>query len=192
MQDQAIALEVIEKLDQLGVPYMVVGSLSSNVHGVPRATHDADFVLQLGATAFATVLKHLEPRFQSDRQLRFEGVTGTKRHILGLKETDFKVELFALTDDPFDQSRFARRCLRQFLGRDVYLQSPEDVVVQKLRWLDRADRPKDREDIASVVGVRQTSLDWSYIHHWCDQHGTRLLLDEIRNTVPPLPPLVSD
>ena len=92
MQDQAIALEVIERLDQLGVSYMVVGSLSSNVHGVPRATHDADFVLQLGETSFATILRHLEPRFQSDRQLRFEGVTGTKRHILSLKETDFKVE----------------------------------------------------------------------------------------------------
>lgn len=192
MQDQAIALEVIERLDQLGVPYMVVGSLSSNVYGVPRATHDADFVLQLGEHSFAAILRQLEPRFHSDRQLRFEGVTGTKRHILTLKETDFKVELFALTDDPFDQSRFARRCLRQFLNRDVYLQSPEDVIVQKLRWLDRADRPKDREDIASVVGVRQHSLDWGYIHHWCDLHGTRSLLDEIRKTVPPLPPLASE
>lgn len=191
MQDQAIALEVIERLDQLGVPYMVVGSLSSNVHGIPRSTHDADFVLQLGATSFATVLRHLEPRFQSDKQLRFEGVTGTKRHILTLEDTDFQVELFALTDDPFDQSRFARRCLRQFLGRDVYLQSPEDVIVQKLRWLERADRPKDRDDIASVIGVRQNSLDWDYIHDWCDQHGTRGVLDEICQTIPPMPPLNS-
>ena len=188
MPDQAIALEVIERLDQLGVPYMVVGSLSSNVHGIPRATHDADFVLQLGDVSFSKVLGCLEPRFQSDRQLRFEGVTGTKRHILTLKETDFKVELFALTDDPFDQSRFARRCLRQFLGRDVYLQSAEDVIIQKLRWLDRADRPKDREDIACVIGVRQNTLDWNYIHSWCELHKTRPLLDEIRNNLPPMPP----
>ncbi len=192
MQGQAIALEVIERLDQLGVPYMLVGSLSSNVHGIPRATHDADFVLQLGGCSFSKVLRHLEPRFQSDRQLRFEGVTGTKRQILTLKETDFQVELFALTDDPFDQSRFARRCLRQFLGRDVYLQSPEDVIVQKLKWLDRADRPKDREDIASVIGVRQNTLDWDYIHHWCDLHETRPLLDEIRQNLPPMPPLLSE
>lgn len=192
MQDQAIALEVIERLDQLGVPYMVVGSLSSNVHGIPRATHDADFVLQLGGMSFATILRQLEPRFHSDKQLRFEGVTGTKRHVLSLSETDFKVELFALTDDPFDQSRFARRCLRQFLARDVYLQSPEDVIVQKLRWLERADRPKDREDIASVIGVQQNTLDWDYIHHWCDQHGTRVVLDEILKTIPPMIPPVSE
>ena len=192
MQDQAFALEVIERLDHLGVAHRVVGSLSSNVFGIPRATHDADFVQQLGETSFATILRHLEPRFQSDEQLRFEGVTGTKRHVLSLKETDFKVELFALTDDPFDQSRFARRCLRQFLGRNVYLQSPEDVVVQKLRWLERAERPKDREDIAGVIGVRQHCLDWDDIHHWCAAHGTRAVLDEICKTVPPMPTSASE
>ncbi len=31
-------------LNREGVPYMIVGSFSSNRYGVPRATHDADFV----------------------------------------------------------------------------------------------------------------------------------------------------
>jgi hypothetical protein len=27
-------------------------------------------------------------------------------------------------------------------------------------------------------------LDWDYVHRWCDIHGTRPLLDEIRQALP--------
>lgn len=183
---QAIALEVIQRLDELQVPYMVVGSLSSNVYGIPRSTQDADLVLDMQGREFGPILKHMQPLFTSDRQLRFEGVTATKRHVLRRTGREFNVELFVLTDDPFDQARFARRQLRTFAGERVYLPTPEDVIVQKARWLLNGDRPKDREDIASVLGVRHGTLDWDYIYLWCDQHGTRELLDEIRNGLPSL------
>jgi hypothetical protein len=29
-------------------------------------------------------------------------------------------------------------------------------------------------------------LDWNYIYRWCDQHGTRDLLDELRRSLPPI------
>ena len=45
--DEAV-LAVIEALEGLGVGYMLVGSLSSNFYGIPRATQDADFVIQFG------------------------------------------------------------------------------------------------------------------------------------------------
>ena len=189
---QAIALEVIQRLDEMQVPYMVVGSLSSNVYGIPRSTKDADLVLDMQGREFAPILKHMQPLFTSDRQLRFEGITATKRHILKRTGHEFNVELFVLTSDPFDQSRFARRQLRTFAGERVYLPTPEDVIVQKARWLLNGDRPKDREDIAAVLGVRQGTLDWDYIDSWSVQHGTRELLDEIRRSLPPLEPAEKD
>jgi hypothetical protein len=33
---------VIDKLNEQRIPYMIVGSFASNLHGVPRTTHDAD------------------------------------------------------------------------------------------------------------------------------------------------------
>ncbi len=36
---------------------------------------------------------------------------------------------------------------------------------------------------SSVQGER---LDWDYIHHWCQSHGTRELLDQVRRSIPPL------
>ena len=39
--DQALA-RVIDQLERGGIGYLVVGALSSNLYGVPRATDDAD------------------------------------------------------------------------------------------------------------------------------------------------------
>jgi hypothetical protein len=50
---------VVEKLDECGVAYMIVGSLASNIHGKPRATHDADIVVEIdesGIEKFAQAL----------------------------------------------------------------------------------------------------------------------------------------
>lgn len=42
-----VLLRVVTVLDQLGVPYVVVGSLASSAHGFPRTTNDADIVADL-------------------------------------------------------------------------------------------------------------------------------------------------
>ena len=44
--DEAV-VAVVGALEAVGVPYMIVGSLASNFHGIPRSTADADFVVEL-------------------------------------------------------------------------------------------------------------------------------------------------
>lgn len=39
------AVAVIDALDRARIPFMIVGSLASNFHGIPRATRDADFLI---------------------------------------------------------------------------------------------------------------------------------------------------
>ncbi len=50
----------------------------------------------------------------------------------------------------------------------------------KLRWLLLQNRPKDRIDIESVIAVQGDAIDWPYVEAWCDQHGSRNLLEQIR------------
>ena len=40
-------LKLLAVLNRLSIPYMLVGSYSSNIYGIPRMTMDADLVLQL-------------------------------------------------------------------------------------------------------------------------------------------------
>jgi hypothetical protein len=48
----AVTMTVADALDALGVPYAIGGSFASAVHGVMRATMDADLVADLLEQAF--------------------------------------------------------------------------------------------------------------------------------------------
>jgi len=37
--------KIIEKLNEQNIPYMLSGSISSSLHGQPRATNDADIII---------------------------------------------------------------------------------------------------------------------------------------------------
>ena len=175
-----VALRVAGALNSANIPFMLVGGFSSNYHGIPRSTKDADFVVQMNTPLSQNFARKLGPEFEAEEQLSFETNTGTQRQELSVKGTLFKVEVFRLSCDPHDQERFRRRIEVEVQGHKVLFPTAEDVIIWKLRWA----RAKDREDVRAVIGVQQGLLDWPYIEGWCERHGTRALLEEIRRTVP--------
>ncbi len=185
MTSNAAVVRIIQALEAAGVPYLLAGSYSSNFYGVARSTMDADFVVQLGAHSVAAVRQQLGAEFEFDPQMSFETITGTSRYVLRAVRSQFKIELFLLSDEPHDQERFARRQELPYLGRLVFLPTAEDVVITKLRWSRAGKRHKDIDDVKNLIAVQRDRLDWSYVEHWCDQHGTRTLLDEVRRSLPP-------
>ena len=183
MDPVEIVARVLRALNDLHVPYMIVGSLSSNMYGEPRMTKDADVVVQLGDTPLSALLEKLGTDYQIDRQLGFETVTGTTRYHIRHVEDDFLVELFELTSDLHNQQRFERRRETTFGGVKTYVPTAEDVLVQKLRWYRRGKPPKDIQDAENVMEVQVGHLDLAYIRRWCDEHGTRELFEELLKAV---------
>lgn len=185
MDLETAVLRMIDALEAECIPYMLVGSFSSNFYGIPRSTEDGDFVIELAQRSLSALIGRLGGDFDFDPQWAFESVTGTQRRIVKIKGKPLKIELFKLSDLPHDQERFRRRILVRWQGRNVSLPTAEDVIVTKANWALCLHRGKDRDDIQAVIGVQAGNLDWDYIYHWADQHGTRALLDEIRASVPP-------
>jgi hypothetical protein len=184
--EEAVAT-LLDLLNARGVPYMIVGSFSSNRYGVPRATHDADFVIDALGKNLHECLDALPEEFKVDPQATFEMVTATHRQIIDIPSLPFTIELFELSKDEHDQLRFARRIKRTLLGRDCYLPTPEDVIIQKLRWSRGARRAKDFADVVAVLQVQGPDrFDWPYIEEWCAKHGTLDLLAEAKAEAAPV------
>jgi hypothetical protein len=182
--DEAV-VAVLDALEAAGIPYMIVGSLASNFHGIPRSTRDVDFVIELVPGGLQRLGDALPVDLKLQRQGSFEGVTGTMRYVIDLANSPFVCELFVRSDDAHDQERFKRRLHVRLLDRVAFVASAEDMIVTKLRWADEAHRPKDREDIRNILAVRGAELDWAYLRRWSTEHGTLPLLEEIRGSIPP-------
>jgi hypothetical protein len=182
--DEAV-VAVLAALESVGIPYMIVGSLASNFHGIPRSTRDADFVIELEPGKLQRLGEALPSGLQLQLRGSFEGVTGTTRYIVELVHSPFVCELFVRSDDPHDQERFRRRQRVRVLDHVAFVASAEDMIVTKLRWVNEAHRPKDREDIRNILAVRGSELDWDYLRRWATEHGTLVLLEEIGKSIPP-------
>lgn len=178
------ASRVVEALESLAIPYMLVGSLSSSAYGIPRATQDADFCVELSSDDLSRLMEFLGSKFRLDPQMTFETVTGTTRYKLLIPRSAYSIELFIRSEDAHDRLRFSQRVQIDALGRKVWLPIPEDVIIMKLRWARGGKRRKDVDDVLGVMSVQNDSLNWPYLEKWCDQHGTRDLLDQLRADIP--------
>lgn len=170
---------VIAALSGLSIPYMTVGSFSTNVYGRPRSTKDADFVIQLGNISIQQLAARIGADFTLDPQMSFETITATSRYILRHRDTAFAVEFFLLSEDAHDQQRFSRRLNGDVAGSKAFVPTAEDVVITKLRWSKHGKRQKDVDDVSDVLGVQAGRLDLEYIRGWCDRHGTRELFERL-------------
>lgn len=184
MDAEEALTEVVDALNELRIPHMVVGAFSSNYHGIGRSTKDADIVVSIEGRSIRELAERLKSNFQLDPQARFETITGTHKHVFQRRDTPFEVEVFLLSKDEHDQERFSRRQHVEFLGRMSYLPTADDVVIMKLRWSKGRGGGKDRDDVRGVIAVSGDRIDWDYVYSWCDRHGTRELLDEIRRSIP--------
>tara|TARA_R110002072_G_scaffold303100_1_gene493588 strand:- start:2509 stop:2778 length:270 start_codon:yes stop_codon:yes gene_type:complete len=79
-----------------------------------------------------------------------------------------------LTDQPFDQVRFERRQKVTIAGDEVWIPTPEDVILQKLIW----SRPQDKNDVLGVIAVNYQELDQRYLQEWAKKLG---LVEEFAN-----------
>lgn len=184
MTSNDIVVKLVEALERVGVPYMVVGSYSSNMYGVARSTKDADLVVQLPNDSTQSLAAVLGGEFRLDPQAILEFNTFTTRFVVSHIATAFTIELFLLSPDAHDQERFKRRRRMPFLGTEAWLPTAEDVVIMKLRWARRAKRPKDVEDAYNVLAVQKERLDFDYIRSWCDRHETRALMEDLLSKLP--------
>ena len=180
-------LAVLAGLNRLAVPYMLVGSFSSNTYGIPRATQDADFVVQVEAEGVRRIVEQLGPPFRLEPQVTFETITATTRYAVEVTGTAFTIEFFLLSDDPHDIQRFApARSGASRAPRGGHHAYGRGRGHHQTPLVQERQTRKDFDDVRGIIAVRGDRLDWNYLHHWSDLHGTRELLEQALASIPPV------
>ncbi len=152
---------------------MLTGALVSSMQGIPRMTHDIDIVVVLDEHKAEKLARFFpEPDYCLDGASAREAVKlKSSFNLIDLTEGS-KVDFWLLTDDPFDQSRFARKHEEALLGMKVPVSSPEDTILQKLKWAEMSGgSEKQMADALSIMEIQGEGLDLAYLETWAERLG---------------------
>lgn len=173
MSQPELLKQVTEVLTGNGIEYMVTGSVASSLQGEARATHDVDLVISLPAHKIYSLVAALSsPDFYLSEDCIRDAIRSMSMfNLISLTQGD-KVDFWVLTDEPFDQSRFRRKYLEEVLGMRLYVSTPEDTILAKLRWAKLSGgSDKQFTDALRVYEVQYEKLDENYLNYWAGQLG---------------------
>lgn len=170
--------QVIEALEEAAVEYMIGGALAVWAWGEPRSTMDLDLVVDLPFEAISALSRELKSRgmwIPEDIILNNLLEDRADLAINAIHPTSgLKAELFPLREgDTLRRSAFERRRLVN-LGPEigeVYVHSPEDLIIYKMLYFSLSQQTKHPRDILSILSSRRSELDLKYIQFWVNRLG---------------------
>lgn len=166
-------------LGQAGIPYMLAGSMGSSFHGEPRATNDIDLVIAPSTEQLHTFLDSLGEAFYVSHEAAMEALAGTSMFNVIDMEMGWKADFIVRKKRPFSLTEFDRRCKTQVLGIDVFVVSPEDVILNKLEWMKDRESELHFRDALGVAVIQSESLDRDYLVRWSSELGVEALLTRL-------------
>jgi hypothetical protein len=167
------------RLEAAGIPFMVVGSHASSLHGIYRATNDVDIVIDPTPAQLAQFVASLG----DDIYVSADAAKDALRRRSMFNIIDFahgmKADLIVRKNRPFDQEQLQRKRLGTIGGHSVPVASAEDIILAKLEWNRITPSDRQWQDAFNVAVVQWPKLDQAYLRHWAGELGLAEQLEEL-------------
>lgn len=173
---------IIEVLESLGIPYMVVGGFAAIFYGEPRLTLDVDIVVDMKPDDVGLFVKAFPI---SDYYVSEEGIRDSLRRRYPFNviqpTTGAKVDMVPLPADRFTQAAFQRRQRMAYdeTGRSAAFITAEDIVIAKLIAHRESGSEKHLRDARGVLVTQRDEIDLNAIRRSAEASGTLEQFEEI-------------
>lgn len=181
-----VVVKLARVLDDLGIAYLVGGSLASSVYGTPRATQDVDVVADIAMSQVDSLARALATSFHVDAAMIREAVRERGSFNALYLPTMFKADVFVVRGDPWSREELKRARLEEIETSEgrvrIRFATPEDTLIHKLYWYRLGNETSERQwsDVMGMLKIQGDSMDRAYLDHWATEMGVSDLLTRAR------------
>lgn len=173
-----LLLDLCGRLDQLGIAYMVSGSMALGFFASPRMTRDVDLVVDLEERHVDALCAALAD-FEHDPDEIREAVRKRRMFNVIHPEKVLKFDLIVRKQAPYRVEEFSRRRQLAVGERKLWVVSPEDLLLSKLAWGKPTESELQLRDVRELIASAR-ALDWEYVERWARELGVTDYLEKAR------------
>ena len=149
---------------------------------MPRSTGDIDIVIAPTASQLRTLIAQFpkSDHYADERQALEALATGTQFNIIDFR-SGWKVDFIIAEDALYGRVALGRRRVVEIAGVALWVASPEDVILAKLRWAKLGGSERQLQDAAGIIIAQHGALDFEYIERWVRELHLELQWQSIRD-----------
>jgi hypothetical protein len=163
MQEHSLFKIFTDRLNKLGVPYMITGSVAAIIYGEPRVTHDIDVVITIPMNH-----SHRFFDFFSENEFYIPPIDIIKNEILRENrghcniihhESGFKADIYFAGSNDFQHWALENVRLINFHGDTIPIAPIEYVIIKKLEFYKEGKAQKHINDIKAMLQNSQNLVN---------------------------------
>lgn len=169
--------KVTNRLKKAKIPYMLTGGLAVSYWGLPRTTHDIDIVIEAKKEDKGKIVNLFKKDFYISAEATEDAIEKRSTFNVIHYRAGLKVDFWLVKKEPFGASEFKRRLRKKIFNKEIYIISPEDLILSKLLGYKEAESIRRIEDIKSIL--KMSKVDLNYIKSWAKKQSTYKILEKI-------------
>ncbi|MFH1201547.1 MAG: DUF6036 family nucleotidyltransferase [Candidatus Omnitrophota bacterium] len=159
---------ICHKLEGADIPYMITGGSAVGFWGYIRTTMDIDILIQIQPKQIPHFLRSIEKEAYVDIEEAKRAIFSKEMFNVILHKTGFKVDIIPLNEkNAYEVEKFKNRIKIKFQDKEIFVISPEDLVISKLMWSKSAgSSERQLKDCESIISLNRKKINLDYILKW--------------------------
>lgn len=181
MPEEIVLLKLVcQRLEEVGIAYMLTGSLAANFYAVPRMTRDIDIVIEIDKLEIGKFCRYFENDFYFTKAAITEAIEHETMFNIIHNQSIFKIDFIIRKDSSYRDTEFRRRNRIKLDDMQIWIVAPEDLIISKVFWAKDSLSDLQLRDVKNLLASIK-NLDEKYISTWVQKLGLNAIYEKVKN-----------